>query len=300
MLAARNRTGAEQPQNTLSFTQAPQRVVSLVPSLTESLFDLGAGMAVVGVTDYCIHPAGALKGLPRLGGPKNPRTDEILALQPDLVLANWEENTRQPIEALQAAGIPVWVTLPLSVRETVDMLHTLATLFRSPAAELRVRMLDLTLDWAINAAQARVGVRYFCPIWHAVTQAGQPWWMTFNRRTYCHDLLEVCGGENIFAVRERRYPLAADLGLGSPNTSPQHDTRYPRVTLDEIITAQPEVILLPDDPYQFSDNEVEQLTGWLSATPAARNGRVHRVDGSLVTWAGTRVARALQELPALF
>jgi ABC-type Fe3+-hydroxamate transport system substrate-binding protein len=238
--------------------------------------------------------------LPRLGGPKNPRVAEILALRPDLVLANWEENTRHTVEALQAAGVPVWVTLPLSVRETVELLHTLATLFRSPAADLRIRMLDLTLDWAINAAQMHPRVRYFCPIWHETTHTGQPWWMTFNRRTYCHDLLEVCGGENIFAGRERRYPLDADLGLSEPRPAPQRDTRYPRVSLSEIIAAQPDVVLLPDDPYQFSDDEGEQLTDWLSETPAVREGRVHRVDGSLVTWAGTRVARALQELPSLF
>jgi ABC-type Fe3+-hydroxamate transport system substrate-binding protein len=284
----------------LEFHQAPQRIVSLVPSLTESLFDLGAGRQVVGITDYCIHPAEGVRDVPRLGGPKNPRLDAILALQPDLVLANWEENTRPAVEALQAAGVPVWVTLPLSVRETVDLLHSLAGLLRNPAADLRVRMLDLTLDWAISAAQGRAGVRYFCPIWHDTTSAGQPWWMTFNRRTYCHDLLEVCGGENVFAGRERRYPLAADIGSAVPRPARGGDTRYPRIALGEIVAAQPDVILLPDDPYQFSDEELDQLTRWLAETPAVQQGRIHRVDGSLVTWAGTRVARALQELPAVF
>lgn len=282
----------------LNFNHAPQRVVSLVPSLTESLFDLGAGAAVVGITDYCLHPAGQLAGLPRLGGTKNPRLDDILALRPDLVLANWEENTRPVVEALQAAGVPVWVTLPLTARETVDMLHTLAALFRSPAAEMRVKTLDLTLDWAVSAAPEQ-RLRYFCPIWQEKA-GGSPWWMTFDRRTYCHDVLEVCGGENVFAARERRYPLAADLGQAEAEAAPGRDTRYPRVTLDEIIAAQPEIVLLPDEPYAFTDEDAAQIWRLLDTTPAGKSGSIRRVDGTLITWAGTRLAKALNELPALF
>jgi ABC-type hemin transport system substrate-binding protein len=283
----------------LNFDRAPQRVVSLVPSLTESLFDLGAGDAVVGITDYCIHPAGRLAGLPRLGGTKNPRVTDIIALQPDLVLANWEENTRPVVDALQAAGVPVWVTLPLTVRETVEMLYTLAALFRSPAAEMRVKTLELTLDWAVSAASEQ-RPRFFCPIWFETSPQGQPWWMTFNRRTYCHDVLEVCGGDNVFAARARRYPLAADLGQAEELVEPGRDTRYPRVTLDEIIAAQPEIVLLPDEPYAFTSEHVDQLRGLLAGTPAGQNERIHLVEGTLVTWAGTRLARALSELPALF
>ena len=85
------------------FLTPPKRIVSLVPSMTESLFDLGFGATVVGVTDYCIHPAEGLRGLPRLGGPKNPRLADLCALQPDLVIANPEENTRRAIEAAQKA-----------------------------------------------------------------------------------------------------------------------------------------------------------------------------------------------------
>ncbi|MDI6693855.1 MAG: helical backbone metal receptor [Anaerolineales bacterium] len=283
----------------LHFDRPPQRVVSLVPSLTESLFDLGVGEALVGVTDYCIHPAEKLAHLPRLGGTKNPRVAEIIALQPDLVLANWEENTRRTVEELEAAGAPVWVTLPLTVRETLEMLHTLAALFRSTTADLRVQMLDLTLDWAISAAQGSRGMRYFCPIWQDTTQSGQLWWMTFNQQTYCHDLLEISGGVNVFAERQRRYPLAADLGLAPAQPAPGRDLRYPRVTLDEILSAQPEVILLPDEPYPFTQQDVEQMARLFDATPAARENRIHLVEGSLITWAGTRLARALRELPTL-
>src|SRR6266849_1180955 len=90
----------------------PQRVVSLVPSVTESLFDLNIGTRVVGVTDYCTRPADAVSKLPRLGGTKNPNIEAIVALHPDLVIMNQEENRQEDAEALQAAGVPVWVTHP--------------------------------------------------------------------------------------------------------------------------------------------------------------------------------------------
>jgi iron complex transport system substrate-binding protein len=281
----------------LHFRQPPQRVVSLVPSLTESLFDLGLGSAVVGITDYCIYPEEGIQHLPRLGGPKNPHLEAIQMLKPDLVLANQEENTRQAVETLEASGVAVWVTFPRTVRQAMDVLWALAELFRSDTARVRLQTLELTLDWALSAASERRTVRYFCPIWYEETP--QPWWMTFNHQTYCHDLLHILGGENIFAERERRYPLAADLGLEPPQEAGKRDTRYPRITLEEILAGQPEVVLLPDEPFAFDQNQRDQLGNWLASTPAAHAGRIYPVEGSLITWHGTRLARALRDLPNL-
>jgi ABC-type Fe3+-hydroxamate transport system substrate-binding protein len=292
-------TGGNGRSQALHFTSPPQRVVSLVPSMTESLFELGLGAALVGVTDYCAHPAEAVARLPRLGGPKNPRVEDILRLQPDLVLANWEENTRPAVEALEAAGVAVWVTFPRTVLESLDVLWKLAELFRSQEANIRLRTLELTLDWAISAVDERKVVRYFCPIWQDETQNGQPWWMTFNRQTYPSDLLLLIGGENVFAERERRYPLRADLGLEAAQDPGERDRRYPRVTVEEIVAAQPEVILLPDEPFAFDQGHVGQMAELLRETPAAQNNCIFNIDGSLITWHGTRLARALRELPAV-
>ena len=285
---------------TLYFEQAPQRVVSLVPSLTESLFDLGFGSAVVGITDYCIYPAEGVAGLPRLGGPKNPDVEQIVDLHPDLVIANMEENTRQAVEALEATGIAVWVSFPRTVIQSMEVLWKLVELFRSVPARLRLQTLELTLDWAISAAGEHPPLSYFCPIWFEEPAKGQPWWMTFNADTYCSDLLKVCGGQNVFASRERRYPLEADLGAQPPQEPAGRDVRYPRVTLDEIVAAQPEVILLPSEPFSFGDPHRQRLKQLLKDTPAVQNDNLHLVDGSLITWHGTRLARSLQELPKLF
>lgn len=283
----------------LRFERPPQRVVSLVPSITESLFDLGLGAAVVGITDYCIHPAQELADLPRLGGPRDPRLEDILALKPDLVLANWEENSRGTVEALEAEGVPVWVSFPRSVQGAIETLWGLVGIFHSQPASLRLQTLELTLDWATEAASARPSLRCFCPIWRGQLPDGTRWWMTFNQGTYCHDLLRLVGCQNVFAQRERRYPLEADLRLAEAQSAGERDTRYPCVTLDEIRAAQPEVILLPNDPFTFDEKHRQELLDLLVDTPAARKGRVLLVDGSLVTWPGTRLARALRELPAL-
>jgi ABC-type Fe3+-hydroxamate transport system substrate-binding protein len=287
----------------IQFDRPPSRVVSLVPSLTESLFDLGLGSFVVGITDYCVHPADALGDLPRLGGPKNPRVADILALKPELVLANQEENTLPVVEALEARGVKVWVTFPKTVRQALDVLWTLTGLFMHRTAAIRLETLELTLEWAESALEGRQPWRYFCPIWQNAADpeaAGQPWWMTFNRETYANDVLRLMGGQNVFSDRQRLYPLQADLGLVEPQEAGGRDTRYPRLTIEEIRAAQPEVILLPSEPFAFDESQVQALSQLLADTPAVRNAQVHLCDGSLITWHGTRLARALRDLPTLF
>ncbi|MBI3362552.1 MAG: ABC transporter substrate-binding protein [Chloroflexi bacterium] len=286
----------------------PLRVVSLVPSVTESLFDLGLGGRLIAVTDFCVHPAEGVLGIPKIGGTKNPRCDEITALHPDLVIANQEENRPQDVAKLQEAGLAVWVTFPRTVRGAIDVLWEMTRLFHVPSTMgQRIMTLEHALDWTRAVEAEREPAPFFCPIWrepHA-SQDDARWWMTFNSETYIHDLLTVCGGRNIFADRERRYPLSADLrregggGKLEKSAGDERDTRYPRVTLVEIVAGQPEVILLPSEPYSFDEADREELMQ-LTDLPAARNGRVHLVDGSWLTWPGTRVARALQEMPPLF
>jgi iron complex transport system substrate-binding protein len=283
----------------LQFYQPPKRVISLVPSMTESMFELGFGETLVGITDYCTQPAGQLAHLPRLGGPKDPHIQDIIALQPELVLANWEENTRPAVEAIEDSGIFVWVTFPKSVRQALDVLWTLVGLYSSREAAIRLEVLEMTFEWAKSAAADRQPVRYFCPIWLDTTAAGQTWWMTFNQETYTHDLLASLGGENIFARRQRRYPLEADLGLAEAQDPGERDTRYPRGILDEIQAADPQVIILPDEPFEFSEQHIQEMCKLLPDCTAVKNERLHLVDGSLLTWHGTRLALALRELPGI-
>lgn len=288
----------------IHFSRPPTRVVSLVPSVTESLFDLGLGNRLVGVTDYCIHPASGVAGLARIGGPKNPNVDRIVALKPDMVIANREENLEPDVIALEAAGLKVWVTFPQTAREAMDILWVLVRVFDVPREAIKLRALEQCLQWTVQAARSAPRVRVFCPVWRDTRNHPPAWWMTINRQTYAHDVLENCGGENVFAERERRYPLAAELGgtdppADAPNPVEGRDTRYPRVTPDEIRQAAPEVILLPSEPYAFDESDEALVLDAFAGTPAVRAGHVHRVDGSLITWHGTRLAKALAELPSL-
>ncbi len=274
----------------------PRRVVSLVPSLTESLCDLNLADRLVGITDYCTRPAEIIRRIPKVGGTKNPDLVRITALQPDLVLMNREENREVDAKALQDAGIPVWVTHPNTIREALDLLWDVMDIFEEGSASARVRLIEIKYEWTLAATNSTTAKRVFVPIWR------DPW-MTINRETFVHDMLRVCGGENVFADRERHFPLAADLGqaLPIPADDPRvtgRDLRYPRISLEEVIDAQPEIVLLPDEPYVFGEADAAQFAAL--DIPAAHSGAIYVVDGSLLTWHGTRIAHALRQLPQLF
>jgi ABC-type Fe3+-hydroxamate transport system substrate-binding protein len=249
----------------------PRRIVSLVPSLTEALFALGLGERVVGVTEWCVHPAEGVVPLARIGGTKNPDVGAVLALRPDLVIANREENRRSDVERLEAAGVRVWVTHPRTVRDGVELLGALADL-GAPAERRRAVVGPAAA--ALEAAERRHHgrrVRTVCPIWR------NPW-MVVGDDSYAHDLITLCGGENIFAGVSRR--------------------RYPRVELAEIEAAAPELVLLPDEPYAFGQRDVQELAGL--DIPAAHAGRIHLIDGTLVSWYGPRILQASDTLSGLF
>ncbi len=281
-----------------SLAGPPRRIVCLVPSLTESLFDLGAGDRLVGITDYCRPPQDEEGQLKRVGGTKSPDVETIVDLKPDLVLANKEENERQAVEALVEAGLTVWLTFPQSVEQAMDVLWSLVNLLRIPESAALLKNLNVSLEWTARAGVQGIAKRVFCPIWQDEHPEAGLWWMTFNRHTYCHDLLARCGGENVFADRERLFPLEADLGLTEPESGHEHDTRYPRVTVEEVEKAAPEVIFLPSEPYAFEAQHAKRVKSALAKTPAVRADRVHLIDGSLITWHGTRLALALAELPS--
>jgi iron complex transport system substrate-binding protein len=290
----------EQEPSLLVGEIIPRRIVSLVPSYTESLFDLGFGDSVVGVSDFCVRPEPEVRDLTRVGGPKTARVADILKLRPDLVIANREENSREVVETLEKAGIPVWLNFPLSVQDTIDDLFKIARLFRSEEALKRVQLIERSVEWVRLASEDREPTRYFCPIWQDRLETGMMWWMTFNESTYTHDLLALIGGENVFAGRKRRYPLLAEFGFLPEEDPNERDTRYPRVTQQEVIDGMPEVIVLPDEPYSYKDADRASFAGWFANTQAVQQSKILMVDGSLITWYGTRLAAAIQELPHLF
>lgn len=280
----------------LHLYNPPKSVVSLVPPMTESLFDLGAGNYLVGITDSCLVPEDASQRIIRIGGPKSPNIEKVIDLVPELVIANQEENRLEDVAAMEEAGLRVWVTFPRTVQEAIEILWSLVRLFHvEGVSSSRIRTLEVTVEWTIHATRGRPPVRVFCPIGGGKSTHGD-WWMTFNRETYAHDLLSCCGGLNIFADRTRRYPLEADMSLTAAEDPGERDPRYPRVTPDEVIALAPEVILLPT-AISIGDIQYAQLTELLDSTPAVVDGRVYQIDGRLITWHGTHLAKSMAEIP---
>jgi ABC-type Fe3+-hydroxamate transport system substrate-binding protein len=269
------------------FARPPRRIVSLVPSDTETLFALGCGDRVVGRTLYCVEPAGSVAAITACGGTKDVDVEAVAALAPDLVIANQEENTRAHIEALAAQNICVFVAFPRRAADGVAHMARLARILgveKEPAAQHLLRTGYRQLRAAIAESAAAPARAVFVPIWPDPL-------MTFSGGTYGSDLLALCGARNVFANRQRRYPLAADLGRRSSVPAGERDTRYPRVTRDEVRQRQPQLVLLPDEPYGFSAADAERF--------ADLGGPVALCSGKDLFWYGARTSDALVRLRAL-
>ncbi len=266
----------------LLIGRPPERIVSLVPSDTYSVIALGAAARLVGRTRYCVSPEAA--AVPVVGGTKDVDVEAVLALEPQLVLANQEENTRPVLEALAAARVHVLVSMPRTVEQGMAHLARLARILglqgREPAKSLVRRAYALPAPGAVAAGRVA-----FVPIWLAPL-------MTLNADTFGSDVLARAGVANAFGDRLRLYPLAADLGKSSPVDAGQRDIRYPRVTLDEVRARRANLIVLPDEPYAFSAAEEAELA---AALPGAR---VVRVDGKDLFWSGAWTVDAITRLTA--
>jgi ABC-type Fe3+-hydroxamate transport system substrate-binding protein len=249
---------------------AVRRIVSLVPSTTELLCALGRADALVGVTVYCVEPRAVVRTKTRVGGEKDPDLAAIRALAPDLVIANVEENRREDVDALRAAGIDVFVTYPRSVVESFAMIRELGA---ATGAVTAARTLLDELEPLHAAVRARLAGRRATPCFYPIWR--EPW-MTIGHDTYIHDVLATCGGANVFADR----------------------TRYPSIALDEVAARAPEVVLLPDEPFRFRRAHLRDFDAY-PTMPAVRDQRIVLVDGKRFSWHGPRLAEALRTVPAL-
>jgi ABC-type Fe3+-hydroxamate transport system substrate-binding protein len=236
----------------VDITRPARRVVSLVPSLTESVAATRPG-ALAGATQWCTHPADL--DVPRVRGTKNPDIAAIVGLRPDLVLANQEENRKLDVERLRAAGVPVWVTVIRSVDEALSSMR---------------RMFTEALGWPVpgwlDGAERT---------WAAPPPAGR------QRAAICvwRDPWMVVGSDTFTG------DLASRLGLD--NMYGDHPERYPHVELAGLLAAKPDVVVLPDEPYVFSETDGPEAFPGL---------RCALVPGRDLTWYGPSLVGARQRL----
>jgi ABC-type Fe3+-hydroxamate transport system substrate-binding protein len=233
-----------------------RRVVSLVPSLTEAIAETAPGL-LAGATDWCTHPAGL--DVVRVRGTKNPDTDRIIALEPDLVVANFEENRPEDLETLRAAGIPVWVTV---IRTLPEALSGLGAMLAACGLDAPPWLAAARAAWADVLEEppppARTAV---VPIWR------RPW-MVLGRETFAGDVLARLGVANLYADDAERYP---------------------KVPVDAILRRRPDVVVLPDEPYAFGAADgPEEFPG----LPVAL------VSGRHLEWYGPSLTEARQVLTA--
>ncbi|MGW2825108.1 helical backbone metal receptor [Streptomyces sp. NPDC001443] len=237
------------------------RIVSLVPSLTEAVAVSLPG-ALVGVTDWCTHPAGL--DVVRVGGTKNPKTERILALAPDLVVANEEENRAPDLDALRSGGVEVLVT---EVRDVPQAFRELDRVLRACGARSRPRWLDeAEAAWAAPTTAAPGLTAVAAGRTTAVVPVWRRPWMVLGRDTFAGDVLARLGVDHLYA---------------------SHPERYPRVPLEELRAARPDLVVLPDEPYRFTpDDGPEAFPG----LPCAF------VSGRHLTWYGPSLAEAPRAL----
>jgi ABC-type Fe3+-hydroxamate transport system substrate-binding protein len=242
----------------------PQRIVSLVPSTTETLFSLGASERVVGVTRFCVHPNEARERARVVGGTKNPRIETIFSLEPDLVLVNQEENRKEDVERLRER-VPVHVFFPGSVEDAATDIRRLGELIGVPEAGLDLaREVERALA-ALRAVEWKK-TRYLYFIW---------------RRPY------MVAGPGTF--------LDAFLAEGGlVNAAPKNRGRYPEMGNEEIARAGADVLLLGSEPFPFAEDHRAELRSNLG-----RDARVLLVDGELLSWHGARLRQGLPYLSSL-
>lgn len=243
----------DQLGRTISLPIPPQRIISLVPSQTELLFDLGLDEEVVGVTRFCVHPAQKCRTKTIIGGTKQFNFEAIARLQPDLILGNKEENYREGIEELRQS-YPVWLSDITTLEDACAMISSVGAMVRRQTAAAQIIS---GIYEAFSSLPQGPPLRVAYLIWR------KPY-MVAGNRTFANTMLQRAGFVNVFA----------------------HLPRYPEITPAQLIAAKPDLLLLPSEPFPFSEKHRKEFRSHMPATPTLL------VDGQMFTWYGSRLLRA--------
>jgi len=247
----------DQLNRTVLIQQPAKRIVSLVPSQTELLVDLGLEESIVGVTKFCVHPKHLRKEKVVVGGTKQVHFDNISALKPDIILCNKEENTKEMISELEHIA-PVHISDIYTIKDSLELIEMYGDLFdKSERAQAIIDEITLKSKTfkELNQEQAKLKVVYF--IWK------NPWMVAANQ-TFINEMLSVNNFENVY----------------------QGVNRYPEITLSELKKREPDVILLSSEPYPFNDSDIDEFKSIFPET------KVKIVDGEAFSWYGSRLLKA--------
>jgi len=233
----------------------PKRIVSLVPSQTELLYDLGLEAEIVGITKFCVHPREWFRTKARVGGTKTVSIEKVKSLRPDLILANKEENVKEQIDALSAIA-PVWVSVVETLEDALDMILQVG-LFTGRKEKARGLVANIQTGFQQLAAKKKEIKTAAYLIWR------KPW-MAAGAGTFIHSLFPKLGLKNIFMER----------------------SRYPQFTLEELRALNPELILLSSEPFPFKEKHAAEIREVIP------NAKILLVDGEMFSWYGSRMQLA--------
>jgi ABC-type Fe3+-hydroxamate transport system substrate-binding protein len=228
----------------------PSRIISLVPSQTELLFDLGLEKEIVGITKFCIHPKGKVENVPIVGGTKKFNFEKIAGLNPDLIIGNKEENYKEGIEELQKS-YPVWMS---DINDVYDALFMIQALGEITGKEEEAYEIAFAIKKEVLSYKAKLNKRALYLIWK------DPY-MTIGSDTFIHEMLKIAGFKNCY----------------------EHESRYPVLSSEDIKRASPEIILLSSEPYPFNEKHLDEFK---QLCPTAN---VLLVDGEMFSWYGSRL-----------
>ncbi len=244
----------DQMNRKLEFKSTPKRIISLVPSQTELLYDLGLTDEVVGITKFCVHPNEWFKSKTKIGGTKNYDFEKIKELNPDLIIGNKEENNQAQLEELMK-DYPVWMSDINTLKDAFDMITRIGTLVgrhqQSILLKLQVESEFQKLKVSFRPSNAK-SIAYF--IW-------QKPYMIAGGNTFINEMLTICGFTNVFITK----------------------LRYPEITEYDLIAANPEVIMLSSEPYPFKERHIQDFKR------ICPDAKVIIVDGELFSWYGSRL-----------
>jgi ABC-type Fe3+-hydroxamate transport system substrate-binding protein len=244
-----------------SLSYIPKRIISLVPSQTELLFHLGLHEEVVGITKFCIHPTEWHSKKAKIGGTKKVNIPIIKSLQPDLIIANKEENEKEQIEAL-AQHFPVWVTNVNTLQDALKMISDIGNLTTTiPKANQIANQIKANFE-SLHPSSKSLNTAYL--IW-------QKPYMTVGGDTFINDMLQKCGFTNLFA----------------------NEKRYPEITIEQLLNANCQLLLLSSEPYPFKQKHIHFFEQYLP------NTKIKIVDGEMFSWYGSRIINAPQYFKGL-
>jgi len=245
----------------ISFSYPPKRIISIVPSQTELLFELGLSAEIIGITKFCIHPSSQYKLKTKVGGTKKLNMELIRSLKPDLIIGNKEENTKEEIDLL-SKEFPVWMSDIHNLEDAMGTITQIAALVdRQPEAAYLNHLINAGFtDLQTLALQLGIDKKVAYLIWK------DPY-MVAGQDTFINDILCKIGLRNVIK-----------------------QDRYPEIDINELVSLKPELIFLSSEPYPFKQKHIDEIK---TAIPGAT---VMLVDGEIFSWYGSRLVKAVQYL----